>query len=96
MQTLNLKRPTNGQEHEIVQEIDQPKLRRPNITKISYSRRFSLPNYEHEVITVDAELNDDCGSPEDELLAIRQLVAEHCTTRLRQRALAAQAAKKAE
>src|SRR3990167_1983311 len=82
----------NGEQQPIAVtvEVDVPAQRVPSVTKISYTRRFNLGDYQHEEITIEAVVDERTGSPEQELLAIRQLVAENCTTRLRQRALAAQ------
>ena len=77
-------------------EVEVPAQRVPSVTKISYTRRFNLGDYQHEEITVEAVIDERTGSPEQELLAIRQLVAENCTTRLRQRAIAAQTKAKKE
>ena len=93
MQTLNLRRQVNGDQRvDVVPvvEIDVPPQRVPSVTKITYTRRFNLGDYQHEEITVEAVVDERTGSPEQELLAIRQLVAENCTTRLRHRALAKQ------
>ena len=77
-------------------EVEVPAQRVSSVTKISYTRRFNLGDYQHEEITVEAVIDERTGSPEQELLAIRQLVAENCTTRLRQRAIAAQTKAKKE
>lgn len=76
----------NGETASVEIVVTEP--RRPPVTKISYTRRFALASYEFEEMTIEATLDDSAGSPEQELLAIRQLVAENCTTRLQQKARA--------
>lgn len=67
------------------------------VTKIVYSRRFNLGDYQHEEVSVEASLDEHSGTPEEVLLGLRDLVAEHCTLRLRQKALEAhQAARKSQ
>ncbi len=57
------------------------------VTKISFNRRFNLGDYQHEEISVEANLLDYNGTAEEALLYLRELVAEHCTLRVRQKAL---------
>ena len=63
------------------------------ISKIRYERKFTTGQYEYEIIEVEATLDEHSENPDAELLSLRTLVAEHCTARLKQKALAARAAK---